>query len=225
MAKILVVEDDAELRAVVRCWLANAGYIVEDVGSVAEASAFIRSYSYDIILLDWELPDGEGIDLCRFVREKAPHSAVLFLTGRNAVLDKELGLDSGAEDYLTKPFDMRELSARIRVLLRRKSESRAVNITVGPLELDPVKHLILKDGTPLKLQRMEFALLEFLMRHPGQSFASDALLERVWSSDSERVPETIRNCIKSIRKKIDDAGEQSLIQNTYGVGYKLEPPC
>ena len=222
MAKILVVDDDAQLREVVVCWLTSDGYIVEEVASVTEALAFVKAYTYDIVLLDWELPDGEGLTVCKYIRSHAANTAVLFLTGRNAIPDKEMGLDSGADDYLTKPFDMRELSARIRVLLRRKAGSDSVNIIVGPLELDTTKRQISKNGVPLKLPRMEFALLEFLMRHPECSFSPEVLLDRVWSSESERVPESIRNCIKNIRKKIDDPGKTSLIQNVYGIGYKLE---
>lgn len=222
MTKILIVDDDVELSDVVACWLQGERYVVEQVGTCAQALSFLKTYSYDVILLDWELPDGEGIDLCRNLPERNRQTPVLFLTGRGTADSVARGLDCGAEDYLTKPFELKELSARIRVLLRRKSAAPNLSITAGVFELDPVKHVIYKRGLPLELPRMEFVLLEFFLRNPGVVFSADALLDRVWSSESERAADNIRNIIKNIRRKIDDEGSKSVISTIYGVGYRFD---
>jgi OmpR-family two-component system manganese-sensing response regulator len=144
------------------------------------------------------------------------------LTNKSTILDKEAGFDVGADDYLTKPFHLKELSARLRALLRRSQTIVDDVLTAGKLSLDPRARRLTRGGEDVHLARTEFALLEFFMRHRGQVFSTEALLERVWTADSERSSETIRTCIKKLRNKIDIEGEPSLIKNVHGVGYVFD---
>lgn len=222
MAKLLVVEDDSSLRKNVQGWLEAEHYLVEAVDKGSDALDFLASYKYDLLILDWELPDMTGIDICKQYRGRGGTAPVLFLTGRSSIDDKEAGLETGADDYLTKPFHVRELIARVRALLRRPAGLNDNILAAGDLLLDSKSFRVTKAGRELRLPRMEFALLEFFMRHQGQVFSSDALLERVWSSESERSPEGLRGCIKKLRDKIDDKNSPSHITNIHGVGYKFE---
>ncbi|HMO23852.1 MAG TPA: response regulator transcription factor, partial [Candidatus Melainabacteria bacterium] len=176
----------------------------------------------DVIIMDLTLPKMDGIEVCKNFRQQGGETPILILTGRGTVPDKELGFDAGADDYLTKPFHLKELSARIRALLRRPKDFAGEVLKAGNISLDIGSHTVTKEGKDIHLPRMEFALLEFLMRHKGQVFSAEALLDRVWTGDSDKSPETIRTSVKKLRSKIDTKGEPSLIRNVHGVGYKLE---
>lgn len=222
MAKILLVEDDKNVASTVQQWLEHEHYRLEVVEDGVSALELLTSYEYDVVVLDVSLPRMSGFDVCKKYRESGGQARVLMLTGRRTVAEREEGLDLGADDYLTKPFDLKELSARIRALLRRPGAVKGNLLKAGDLILDPTAFKLTRDGKDIHLPKMEFALLEFLMRHPGQVFSSEALLERVWTSDSERSSETIRTCVKKLRDKIDAEGKPSIIKNIHGVGYKLE---
>jgi DNA-binding response OmpR family regulator len=146
---------------------------------------------------------------------------VLFLTGRRELADKLEGLDAGADDYLTKPFDSRELKSRVRALLRRPTALVGDVLQVGPRELDPKDFKVTLSGQEIKLVPKEFALLEFLMRHPGELFGVDKLLDSVWPCQSDSTREALTTCIKRLRKKLDGDSESSYIRNVHGVGYGL----
>lgn len=221
MAKILLVEDDRDLAGMVFDWLKFEHHLVEMVHDGQEGLELVQSYDYDIIVLDWELPNVSGVDILRQYRSGGGMTPILMLTGKGAVHEKEAGLDSGADDYLTKPFHMKELSARVRSLLRRPPQVTGNVLTAGLLSLEPSTYRVTKNGADLQLLPKEFALLEFLMRHPNQVFSAEALLDRVWKSESDVSPETVRTCLKRLRKKIDVEGEASIIQTLHGVGYKL----
>ncbi|MGH9551128.1 MAG: response regulator transcription factor, partial [Terriglobales bacterium] len=193
-----------------------------DTGRAAQEK--LDSQSYDVLIVDWGLPDASGLEICKQYREKGGSAAVLLLTGKGAVTDKEQGLDAGADDYLTKPFHPRELSARLRALLRRPRELQDNILQVGSLVLDPQGARVTKDGKEINLLPKEFALLEFLMKHPNQVFAADVLLDKVWSKESENSPDTVRVHITKLRSKIDTEGEPSIIRTMHRVGYKLEAP-
>jgi len=223
VAKILLIEDDKELAERVKTFLESESHLVEISGSAEDALLLLKSYAYDLIILDWTLPGMSGIDLLResgSVRSKTP---VLMLTGRDGVADVELGLDSGAADYVRKPFQLRELSARIRAMLRREAPTdEHGTLTFKWITLDPRTKRVHKDGDPVKLQPQEFALLEFFMRHPKDLFSLEALMNSVWPSQIEATPDTVRVCITRLRNKVDKTEEPSLIKTVHRVGYGLD---
>jgi DNA-binding response OmpR family regulator len=224
MAKILLVEDDRHLADTICTWLKLESYLVEKAETGTDALDLLRAYPYDLVILDVELPRLNGLEVCRQYRAQGGTSLVLMLTNKSTITDKEAGFGMGADDYLTKPFHLKELSARLRALLRRSQTLSNDVLTAGKLELDPRSRKLTRGGEDIHLPKMELALLEFFMRCPNQVFSSEALLERVWSSESERSSDTIRSCIKKLRNKIDVEGEQSMIKNVHGVGYVFEVP-
>ncbi len=223
LAKLLVVEDDTELAAIVVNALQDAHYVVDLVHNTKDATAYVHSVTYDLLVLDWELPDGTGLDICMEYRRAKGAGGVLFLTGRSHMEDKITGLESGADDYLTKPFDMRELLSRVRALLRRPPVVGYKTIVVRDIELDPVEHSVTMAGAELKLYPKEFSLLQLFMLHPKQVFSADDLLDRVWPTDSEASIETVRQTILRLRQKVERESEAPLIQTVRGFGYRLEP--
>ena len=181
----------------------------------------METYTYDAIVLDWGLPDGTGLDLISTYRTGGGAAPILMLTGRSQTSDKEEGLDGGADDYLTKPFQLRELTARLRALMRRPSVLVNEVLRGGNLELDVLKHELWKDGEPVKLFPQEFALLETLMRKPGVVHTTESLINHVWKSEAGASGETVRTSVLRLRRKIDTTGEPSWIENVHGVGYKF----
>lgn len=222
MARILLADDDHQLCGLVEDWLVHENYTVDVAYSGGTAEELLKTYEYDVIILDWDMPEKKGIDVCKAYRDRGGTAPILMLTGKSTIDSKETGLDAGADDYLTKPAELRELSARIRALLRRKTSKPVVTVTVADLVLDTSARKITRNGKEIELWPIEFALLEFLMRHPNQVFNSDALLHQVWKSEASAGPEAVRTTIKRLRKRIDEGREDSLIKNIYGFGYKLE---
>lgn len=225
MAKVLIIEDDDAIREQVEDWLSNKNFVVESAQTGAEGQSRLEQYEYDVIVLDWELPDATGIEILKKLRASGSRTPVLMLTGRGSIDDKETGFDTGADDYLTKPFDLRELNMRIHSLLKRtadSTDSATNNLTFKHITLDPRNFKVLVKEKPVTLHAREFQLLEYLLRHPGQVFSAADLLDRVWHSDSAVGPETVRQCVKRIRKKIDLEKSESIIENIYGVGYRLK---
>ena len=225
MAKVLLVEDDRNLAGTVREWLEFEHYLVEWVETGTDALDMMKSYKYDVIIMDLTLPKMDGIEVCKNFRQQGGETPILILTGRGTVPDKELGFDAGADDYLTKPFDMRELVARIRALLRRPGATVENVLRARDLVLDPVKHRLTKDGKEVHLLPRDFALLEFFMRNQDQVFSADTLLSRVWHADSDASSEGLRAAIRRIRKNVDGDAElsDSIIENISRVGYRLRP--
>jgi DNA-binding response OmpR family regulator len=222
MAKILVVEDDLVTASMVREFLEHERYTVEEAHTAEQASEFLKTYEYDIVILDWQLPDASGIDVLKKYRDGGGSSPVIMLTGKKEVNEKEVGLDSGADDYLTKPFNVRELSARVRALLRRSPAVQGNVMQCAYLTLDTTTATVAKEGQKLKLLPTEYALLEFLMRNQGRVYNTDALLQHVWKADSEATDNGVRTYITRLRQKIDKDGVPSLIKTLHGLGYKLE---
>jgi DNA-binding response OmpR family regulator len=222
MAKILIVEDDHDLGGMVVDWLRFEHHSVEIVHNGREGLERLQTSEYDAVILDWDLPGMAGIDVCRQFRTEGGLSPIIMLTGKNAISEKEQGLDSGADDYLTKPFNMKELSARLRAVLRRPAGVVANVLKVRDIEMDPSRYLVKKAGVEIQLLPKEFSLLEFFMRHPNQVFSSDALIQRVWQSDSEATGDAIRTCLKRLRKKLGDSDDsEPIIQTIHGVGYRI----
>ncbi len=224
MSRLLVVEDDPGIRKMLVDLLKENHFQVESVNTADDALQYLNTYVFDLVILDRGLPDGEGIDVLEQIRGKGKQMPVLLLTAMGSVEDKERGLESGADDYLTKPFAVRELMARVKALLRRPVEYTGNLIRFENLELDPDSHTVRKESREIKLSKNEFSLLEFLMRNPNQVFSSAALLDRVWDSDSEVTEQAIQSCVKRLRKRIDEDGKGSYIETIYGVGYKLISP-
>ena len=221
MAKILLVEDDQDLAQMVVEWLTFEHHSVELVLDGREGMDRLRLCQYDAVILDWGLPQMSGPEILRSYRSEGGTTPIIMLTGKGTIAEKETGLDAGADDYLTKPFNMKELSARVRALLRRSSGAATNVLRVGELVVDPAKYKVTRNGVEIQLLPREFALLEFLMRHPDEVFSGDALLQRVWHSESEATSEAIRTCVKRLRQKIDQDDDTSMIQTIPRVGYKL----
>lgn len=222
MPKILVVEDNLELQDNIREWLLLEQHIVDCCSDGAEAIAYLDSYEYDVVVLDWTLPRMSGIEICKQYRGRGGATPILMLTGRRTIDDKESGLDAGADDYLTKPFEMRELSARIRALLRRAVAAPAQQLKIRDIVLDKQAKRVTKSGKELKLMPKDFAILEVLMTYPDKVFSAEALVERIWSSDADVTGDVVRKHINRIRGQVDSPDTPSLIRTVHGAGYALE---
>jgi len=223
LSKVLIVEDDVSIAQVVKDALTEAKYMVDMVHNGGDAREYLKSVTYDLIVMDWQLPDTTGIDLTTEFRAAGGTSPVLFLTGRNTVPDRITGLDSGGDDYLTKPFDIRELLSRARALLRRPAPVTYKSLKIRELELDPVQHVVSLNGAQIKLYPKEFSLLELFMRSPQRVFSGDDLLNKVWPTDSDASIETVRTTILRLRQKVETDPDNPLIRTIRGVGYRLEP--
>ncbi len=222
MPKVLIVDDDARLRMNISDWLEHQRFDVEQAKNGVEAKEMLSAYSYDLVILDWNLPDTEGVEICRWFRGRGGSTPVLMLTGKDMIQDKVEGFDAGADDYLTKPFELLELTARLNALMRRGgavAPTRVLN--QGGLVIDPVAHSAKIDGKQMQLTPKEFDILEFLLRHPDQVFSADTLLDRLWKSDAEVSPDTVRVYIKRLREKLEKHGRGGMLKNVHGVGYKL----
>jgi len=223
VAKILLVEDDEDLSSMIVEWLSNERYLVEPVYDGNDGMDLLKLSQYDVVVLDWDLPGMQGIDILREFRSRGGNTPIIMLTGKGTINDKEMGLDLGADDYLAKPFSIKELAARIRALLRRPAPTTSNILQVRDIGLDTGKYRVTKSGTEVHLLPRDFALLEFFMRHPDEVFSADTLLARVWQSDSEASLEALRTAIKRIRKKLDtsESETESVIENIPRVGYRL----
>lgn len=221
MSKLLLVEDDPQSAKLVKDWLQHQGYQMETAADGDEAVHYLKSYVYDLVVLDWELPGKSGLEVLKEFRSAGKSTPVLFLTGMTSTAFKESGLDTGADDYLTKPVDLRELSARVRALLRRSQLQTSNELRRGDLTLDRVAGTINKNDSPLSLTPTEFALLEFFMTHPNQVVSSDYLLDHVWKSDSAMTGAAVRTTVGRLRKKIDDESSPGKIENVHGFGYRF----
>ena len=231
MATILLVEDAHELAGLVARELTAAGYRVLRAADGRAALDLHARELPDLVVLDWMLPGLDGLDVLRELRRSSA-TPVLMLTARGEEADRVIGLEVGADDYLPKPFGMRELLARVRALLRRAELLRqtltadrggdADPVGYGPLRLDPARHLATLDGAALELTPNEFALLHLLLRHPGRAFSRAYLLDAVWGEDYVGGDRAVDNAVLRLRKKLGPTGEA--IETVWGVGYRLRPP-
>jgi DNA-binding response OmpR family regulator len=221
VAKILVAEDDLEMKDRLVELLRKEKYEVDAAEKGDEALDLLLNYSYDAAILDWDLPGVTGIEICRQYRAKNGSAPILFLTGKTDSKSRVTGLDSGADDYLCKPFDKPEFLARVRALLRRSTEKTKSVLRLGDISYDPSSKVLQLNGKSVHASKRETQLIEFFLRHPNQVFSIEALVERVWSSNSEVSPETVRPHIKRLRDKLTlQTGECQLI-TVHGSGYKL----
>ncbi|MFA6209261.1 MAG: response regulator transcription factor [Candidatus Obscuribacterales bacterium] len=222
MAKILLIEDDELLAASVKKYLQNRGHEIEWVADGKEGLDRLRFYQYDLAILDWQLPSMDGPNVVKEYRNQGGVCPVLMLTGNSAVEQRITGLDSGADDYLTKPFSIEEVNARIQAILRRPANLFPSTLSLGNLEVDIARKVVKRDGIAIKLLPKEFALLEFLLRRADQFFDVNALLSHVWSSESEASEAAVWQVVKRLRQKLDDPQGESIIVNVKGMGYKID---
>jgi two-component system response regulator MprA len=224
--KILVVDDDRGLRDVLRRSLQLSGYDVELAGSGGDALAQLSAKNPDAVILDIGLPDIDGLEVCRLLRREGNRIPVLMLTARDAVSDRIEGLDAGADDYLVKPFDVDELKARVRALMRRAGadEDGEQELVFGELRLDSDRHGVVVSQQFVELTRTEYQLLELLMRNPRRVLPHSLIYDRVWGYDFGPSSNALRVYIGYLRRKLEDAGAVSEIYTVRGVGYALREP-
>ncbi|MBI3332972.1 MAG: response regulator transcription factor [Candidatus Omnitrophica bacterium] len=219
--RILLAEDDSRVASFIRRGLREEQYAV-DVASDGEEALFLaQTEEYDLIILDLLLPKKSGQEVLKELRAERVHLPILILTAKDELADRVKGLDAGADDYLTKPFEFDELLARVRALLRRRGDMVPTVLKVGDLELDTLRHRATRGGRELLLTSREYALLEFLMRHAHQIVTRTALAEHVWEQDFDPLSNVIDVHIARLRRKIDDHSPKKLLATVRGSGYML----
>jgi DNA-binding response OmpR family regulator len=225
---LLLVEDDDAIASTLRLHLEEAGYHLHRESDGLRAMGAIDRQRWDLVLLDLMLPGADGWDVCRHLRARHADVPVIMLSARSAEAHRVLGLELGADDYLAKPFSMLELVARVRALLRRIEQLRNAPATTpllrcGPFELDTQRRELRRGGSPVALTLREFDLLHFLLRHRGQAFGRDELLQRVWGAGFDGFEHTVNSHINRLRTKLEDnPREPRRIVTVWGVGYRLE---
>ncbi|MCC7543762.1 response regulator transcription factor [bacterium] len=219
--KILIVEDEYKIANALKRGLEQERYAAEAVYDGESGLAAAEADEYDLIVLDRMLPEIDGIEVCRRLRESGDRTPILMLTAKDQVRDRVAGLDAGADDYLVKPFAFEELLARIRALLRRPSQSQDTVLRVGDLTLDPATFEVRRSNKLIELSAKEFALLEYLMRNEGRVINKDTIISHVWEYDADILPNTVEVYIGYLRNKIDRPYKQSLLKTKRGFGYVL----
>jgi two-component system, OmpR family, response regulator len=219
--RLLIVEDDPKMAGLLQRGLAEEGYAVDVVESGTDAVWAGTENPYDAIVLDVMLPDVDGFEVCRRLRANDRWAPIVMLTARDAISDRVTGLDVGADDYLVKPFSFSELLARLRALIRRGPGERPAVIRAGTLELDPALHRVARGTEAIDLTAKEFALLEYLMRHPGELLSRTRLLEHVWDFGFESDSNVVDVYIRYLREKIDRPFGIDSIETVRGSGYRL----
>jgi two-component system, OmpR family, response regulator MprA len=217
---ILVVDDDAGLRKALRRVLVSHGFEVEVAGCGEEAFARLRGRAFDLVVLDVMMPGTDGIEVCERLRARGDRLPVLMLTARDAVRDRVVGLEAGADDYLVKPFANAELVARVRALLRRAGGS-SERLDFADLQLDLLTRDARRGGREFELSPIEFGLLEIFLRHPRQVLTRSLIYERVWGYDASLSSNSLDVFVGQLRRKLEAAGERRLIQTVRGVGFTL----
>ena len=219
--RILIVEDNKNLARAIRRGLMEHGYVADVCHSSQEAEELASSEAYDLVILDVMLPDGDGVVVCRNLRRRKVSTYVLLLTALSATSEKISGLEAGADDYLTKPFEFEELMARVRALLRRGKPSESVKLEFRGLKLDLLKREVHRDGVKLYLRPKEMALLELLMRNPDRVVDRTTIAHKVWDMNYEPSSNVIDKVVSALRQKIDQRRERPLIHTVVGTGYRL----
>jgi DNA-binding response OmpR family regulator len=220
--RLLVVEDEKDVANALLLGLTRNGYAVDVAENGKKALEALAVNDYDLLVLDLNLPDMDGLDICRLAREKHPPLLILILTARGKQKDVVTGLDNGADDYLIKPFHLQELLARIRALLRRDMRVREPILKLQDISLDPVEKVVWKSDRRIQLTRKEFGILEYLLRHPNEVISQEELLEHVWGTMTNIFSNTVRVHIQSLREKLEDnSAMPRYIETIIGTGYRF----
>ncbi|MBD1840778.1 response regulator transcription factor [Coleofasciculus sp. FACHB-64] len=230
--RILLVDDEVELTEPLSRVLSREGYSVELAYDGASGNQMALQGGYDLLILDWMLPQISGLEICQQMRSRKDATPVLFLTAKDTLDDRVLGLDAGADDYLVKPFELRELLARVRALLRRSATDAPASATIeahyhphllqiGDLELDCENQLAYRHGRTIELSEKETHLLEYFMRHAGQLLTHAQIHQHLWNPDEQPSSNVLAALIRLLRRKIEASGETTLIHTVYGKGYRF----
>lgn len=221
--RILLVEDELKMARAIRRGLEQEGYAVDVCADGDDAVYRGVENDYDALVLDVMLPGRDGFSICRELRDRGRWSPILMLTARDAVEDRIRGLDAGADDYLVKPFAFGELLARVRAMVRRGAPERPSTLTVGDVVLDPATHTVRRGETAIDLTPKEFALLEFLMRHPGEVLSRPRILEHVWDMNYDGFSNVVDVYVSYVRRKLEQPFDHTFIRTVRGVGYLVGP--
>lgn len=225
MPKILIVEDEPEIREMIRFILEPKGFLVNEADNAQDARKLLSHNNYDLILMDWMLPGRSGLDLTYELKQKAPISTpIILLTAKADESDKVKGLDSGADDYITKPFSSREMLARINAVIRRAGGTNDKQVLeFQGLCLNSIKHQVLINEVPLHLSPAEYRLLDFFMKHPDRAYSRAQILDHVWGNDVYVDERTVDVHIRRLRKLLTPSEHHLFIQTVRGVGYRFTP--
>ncbi len=225
MPKALIVEDDPSIATDLAQLFSLNGWTVETTGNGADGLQLLTQFSYDLVLLDWCLPDLTGLEICTRYRSSGGTLPIMFITGQSTVADIESGLDAGSDDYIIKPFNERELMARVRNVMRRpRALVKTDDLRMGSLLFDGRKRTITDGNNQVQLTSMEYNLVEYLLRHKGESFTSSQLFDAIWHSDTESSEETVRVHIRVLRRKLELASMPAIIAHKRGFGYSIQEP-
>jgi len=219
--RLLLAEDERRVRAFVARGLSEEGFQVREAGDGAEALGLLEAEQFDLLLLDWMLPRRSGLEVLRTLRARSDVTPIIMLTASDAVSDRTLALNEGADDYLVKPFAFEELLARVRAVLRRASGRASGILSCADLTLDPATRKVVRQGKEIRLTAREFALLQFLLEHAGEVVSRSRIVEAVWEHDFETFSNVVEVYIRYLRAKIDEPFPRKLIQTVRGVGYSL----
>lgn len=220
--RILVIEDEHRLSAVIKKGLSEEGFAVDTAFDGEEGQYLAETESYDLIILDIGLPKIDGVTVCRELRTKKIKTPILMLTARSQIEEKIEGLDSGADDYVTKPFSFLELRSRIYALIRRSNQDASPYLTAEDLVLDPMKHKATRNGKEITLTPKEFSVLELLLQHKGEVVTRTMITEHVWDYNFDGMSNVVDVFVATLRKKVDRGFDKKLIKTVHGVGYTIE---
>ena len=221
--KLLIVEDELELLNSTCVYLQNEDFVCESASNFFEAEDKLLSYNYDVVILDINLPDGNGLNLLKYVKEKSPETGVLIVSAKDSLDDKLKGLDLGADDYITKPFHLAELNSRVNSLLRRRKFEGNNNIIFEEIEIDPVAKIALVNAKPLDLTKKEYFLLLYFITNKNRVLTKEAIAEHLWGDNIDMVDnfDFIYTHMRNLRKKLKKSGANDYLQTIYGLGYKF----
>lgn len=222
--RLLLIEDEPYLASSLKKYLNNDGFIVDSTSTIRESQKALMSEMYDIVLLDLNLPDGDGLNLLEEIRSEYPRTAVIIITARGEVEDRVKGLNLGSDDYISKPFSMLELSARINAVVRRKFGLKNNSVELDGLSVHLDEMLVKADSDPLPVTKIEYNILRYLALNRGKTVSRISLAEHIWGNevDDRFSLDFINSHIKNIRKKLKDVGKDQLIKTIYGVGYRID---